>query len=135
MHPNSATDNNSTELKISRSPVNNPDFLNSWYTLLALGDPGITLENGRVRIVGAEIATNVAGTDTNGAGLAYLFNKMNLRQATTAEITRAKEAATPGVTNQFAPTFKVGPSERPVNVNEYGFDTGATSGYWVVPKN
>ena len=130
-----ATDNNSTELKISRSPVNNPDFLNAWYTLLALGDPGITLENGRVRIVGAEIATNVAGTDTNGAGLAYLFNKMNLRQATTAEITRAKEAATPGATNQFAPTFKVGPSERPVNVNEYGFDTGATSGYWVVPKN
>ena len=66
--------------KISRSTiVNNPDFLMRWYTLLALGDPGITLENGRVRIVGAEIATNVAGTDTNGAGLAYLFNKMNLR--------------------------------------------------------
>ena len=37
------TETNSTELKISRSPVNNPDFLNAWYTLLALGDAGITL--------------------------------------------------------------------------------------------
>ena len=130
-----ATDNNSTELKISRSPVNNPDFLNAWYTLLALGDPGIRLENGRVRIIGSSLATNVAGTTTNGVGIAYLFDKMNLRQATTAEITRAKEAATPGVTNKFDPAFKVGPGERPLKVNEYGFDTGATSGYWVVPKN
>ena len=130
-----ATDNNSTELKISRSPVSNPDFLNAWYTLLALGDPGITLESGRVRIIGSSLATNVAGTDTNGNGIAYLFNKMNLRQATTAEISRAKEAATPGVTNKFEPAFKVGPGERPVKVNEYAFDTGATSGYWVVPKN
>lgn len=130
-----ATDNNSTELKISRSPVDNPDFLNAWYTLLAIGDPGITLENGRVRIVGSEIATNVAGTGTNWAGRAHLLDKMNLREATTAEITRAKEAATTGVTNKFEPALKVGPGERPVKVNEYGFDTGATSGYWVVPKN
>ena len=129
------TETNSTELKISRSPVNNPDFLNAWYTLLALGDPGITLEDGRVRIVGSQIATNVAGTGTNGVGIAYLFDKMNLREATTAEVTRAKEAATPGSTNAFTPGFQVGPGERPVKVNEYGFDTGATSGYWVVPKN
>ena len=31
-----ATDSNSTPLKISRSPVDNNDFLNAWYTLLAL---------------------------------------------------------------------------------------------------
>jgi hypothetical protein len=129
------TETNSTELKISRSPVDHPDFLNAWYTLLALGDPGITLENGRVRIVGSEIATNVAGTGTNWAGRSYILDKMNLREATTAEVTRAKEAATPGSTNAFTPGFQVGPGERPVKVNEYGFDTGATSGYWVVPKN
>jgi hypothetical protein len=76
-----------------------------------------------------------SGSTTTSSGRAYLFDKMNLRQATTAEITRAKEAATPGVTNKFEPGFKVGPGERPVKVNEYGFDTGATSGYWVVPKN
>jgi len=129
------TETNSTELKISRSPVDHPDFLNAWYTLLALGDPGITLEDGRVRIIGSSLATGVSGTGTNGVGIAYLFDKMNLREATTAEVTRAKEAATPGSTNAFTPDFQVGPGERPVKVNEYGFDTGTTSGYWVVPKN
>jgi len=76
-----------------------------------------------------------SGSTTTSSGRDYLLDKMNLRQATTAELTRAKEAATPGVTNKFEPAFKVGPGERPVKVNEYGFDTGATSGYWVVPKN
>jgi len=74
---------------------------------------------------------------TTPSGREYLFNKMNLRQATTAELTRAREAATPGVTNKFTPSFKVGPGERPVKVNEYGFDSDSTSSshYWVVPKN
>jgi len=79
------------------------------------------------------IFASAGSTTTNGRK--YLFDKMNLRQATTAEVTRAKQAATPGSTNTFTPDFKVGPGERPVKVNEYGFDTGATSGYWVVPKN
>ena len=73
-------------------------------------------------------------SSTYASGRDYLFNKMNLRQATSAEITRAKEAATPGVTNKFTPTFKVGPGERPEKVNEYNFETQQT-GYWVVPKN
>ena len=73
-------------------------------------------------------------SSTYAAGREYLFNKMNLREATSAEITRAKEAATPGVTNKFDPTFKVGPEERPEKVNEYNFETQQT-GYWVVPKN
>ena len=73
-------------------------------------------------------------SSTYASGREYLFNKMNLREATSAEITRAKEAATPGVTNKFDPTFKVGPGERPEKVNEYNFETQQT-GYWVVPKN
>ena len=59
---------------------------------------------------------------------------MNLREASNTEISRAKEGAVSGLINQFAPTFKVGPNERPVLVNEYGFDTGASSGFWVVPN-
>lgn len=73
-------------------------------------------------------------SSTTDLGRAYLLDLMNLREATAEEVTRAKEGATPGITNQFSPTFKVGPGERPVKVNEYGFDTGATSGFWVVPK-
>ena len=42
------TDNNSTELKINRSPLSNTDLLNAWYTLLALGDSGIEIDNGTV---------------------------------------------------------------------------------------
>jgi hypothetical protein len=78
-----------------------------------------------------------SGSTTIAAGREYLFNKMNLRQATTDELTRAREAATPGVTNKFTPSFQVGPGERPVKVNEYGFDSDSTSSshYWVVPKN
>ena len=64
---------------------------------------------------------------TTELGRNYLFNRMNLRQATTEEITRAKEGATYGQVNQFTPTFKSGPNEKPVRVNEYGFDTGSTS--------
>ena len=71
---------------------------------------------------------------TTELGRNYLFNRMNLRQATTEEITRAREGATHGLVNQFTPTFKIGPNEKPVRVNEYGFDTGSTSGFWVVPK-
>ena len=73
-------------------------------------------------------------SNTTDAGRAYLLNLMNLRQASPEEATRAKEGATTGTVNQFSPTFMVGPDERPVKVNEYGFDTGATEGFWVVPK-
>ena len=59
---------------------------------------------------------------------------MGLREATPEEITRAKEGSISGTTNQFNPTFKVGPDERPNKVNEYSFDTGANSGFWVIPK-
>jgi hypothetical protein len=133
-----ATDSNSTPLKISRSPVDQPDFLNAWYTLLALGDPGITLQNGRIKPVGSgEVFTSTSGLTTNYLGRPYLLDKMNLREATSSEIDRAREAATPGVTNKFTPSFQVGPGERPVKVNEYGFDSDSTSSshYWVVPKN
>ena len=73
-----------------------------------------------------------SGTSTTTAGRAFLFAKMGLREATSAEVTRAKEAGTPGVINQWDPKLRVGPDERPAKINAYGFDTGA-DGYWVVP--
>ena len=73
------------------------------------------------------------GSSTSDTGKAYLLDLMNLREATVDEVTRAKEGATTGMINQFTPSFQVGPNERPDKVNEYGFDTGSTSGIWVVP--
>ena len=58
---------------------------------------------------------------------------MNLREATEGEISRAKNGAISGTVNQFNPSLKVGPGDRPNRVNEYGFDTGG-SGTWVTPK-
>ena len=132
-----ATDSNSTPLKISRSPITNGDCLNAWYTLLALENNDFAIDGNEIRANSGVVYTSSSGTTTNSAGREYLFNKMNLRQATTAQLSRAREAATPGVTNKFTPSFKVGPGERPVKVNEYGFDSDSTSSshYWVVPKN
>jgi hypothetical protein len=72
------------------------------------------------------------GTTTTAAGRKFIFDSMGLREATAAEVLRAKEAGTPGVINQWDPKLRVGPDERPSKINAYGFDTGA-SGFWVVP--
>ena len=78
------------------------------------------------------VAPMASVNSTTASGRAYLFAKMGLREATAEEVTRAKEAGTPGVINQWEPKLKVGPDERPAKINAYGFDTGA-DGYWVVP--
>lgn len=65
-------------------------------------------------------------------GRAFLLARMGLREATPAEVLRAQEAGMPGVITQWTPPLQVGPGERPVKVNSYGFETGDT-GTWVVP--
>ena len=118
--------------KISRSPLNDNDLLSIWYWLIATADPGIQFANGTVLEAGAEAVPYASGTTTTAAGRAYLFQRMGLREATTSEVTFAKEAGTPGLINQWDPKLRVGPDERPAKINAYGFDTGA-DGYWVVP--
>jgi hypothetical protein len=73
-----------------------------------------------------------SGSSTTAAGRAFLLARMGLREATPQEILRAQEAGTPGVINQWTPPLQVGPGERPLKVNAYGFETGDT-GTWVVP--
>lgn len=74
-----------------------------------------------------------SGTATTAAGRAYIFDKMGYKEATSAEVLRAKYAGTPGTINQWTPTLQVGPGERPTKVNAYNFET-STDGTWVVPK-
>ncbi|MDA7791130.1 NHL repeat-containing protein [Opitutales bacterium] len=125
-----ATDTNSTQLKINRSPVGNNDFKEAWYTLLALGESEILLDSGTIKHATSGV-TFASGSSTTAAGRAYLFGKMDLREATSTEIDRAKTASTPGIVNKFTPALQVGPGIRPVKVNEFSFDTEGT-GYWVV---
>jgi len=92
---------------------------------------GVTTVPGSVSYtpVGVELAS---GVRTTPAGRAFIFSKMGLREANAAEVTRAQEAGVPGVVKRWTPKSQVGPGERPVYINSYGFDTGG-SGYWVVP--
>ena len=79
------------------------------------------------------VGSYVDGSSTTASGRRYLFDKMNLREASEDEVTRAKNGAISGSINQFTPSLQIGPGDRPNKVNEYGFDTGG-SGSWVTPK-
>jgi hypothetical protein len=56
------------------------------------------------------------------------------RFATPAEVTKAREAATPGAVNNWTASVQVKPRNLPGSVNEYGFDVQTTSGYWVIKE-
>jgi len=71
---------------------------------------------------------------TTGRGFDFLCQKMGVRRATSAEVSRALEATTPGSISQWTPRIQIGPGDRPAMVNEYGFDSGSSpAGWWVVP--
>ena len=98
-------------------------------TITAPGESSRSFLNSDFQTVTGILAEN---TTTTEPGRRFIFDNMGLREATAAEVTRAKEAGTPGVINQWDPKLRVGPDERPAKINAYGFDTGA-DGYWVVP--
>ena len=58
---------------------------------------------------------------------------MNLRRATTVEVTRAREATTPGNINKFTPEFQILPGGNPEKINEFTIETERT-GTFVVPN-
>lgn len=74
------------------------------------------------------------GGATSADGRAYLLSKMNLREASATEVTRALEATTPGTVNQFEPDFRIAPIGNPEKVNEFGIESART-GTWVAPNN
>ena len=88
-------------------------------------------EKTSIPLGGMTLARNLA---TTSEGRVFLLDQMGLREATSEEVTQAKEGSISGTVNQFTPTFRVGPDERPNRVNEYGFDSASSNGFWVVPK-
>ena len=58
----------------------------------------------------------------------------NYRFATSADVTKAREAATPGAVNNWTASNQVKPRNLPGKVNEYGFDVSTTSGFWVIKE-
>ena len=69
-----------------------------------------------------------------GLGIMKFMEVLGYRFATSEEVTKAREAATPGSVNNWNATRPIQPRNLPGAVNEYGFDTSTTSGTWVVKE-
>ena len=120
-------------LKMTRSPLSDTDLLNAWLWLVASRDARITFSGGQViGASGGPYAGQIlaSGTSTTDQGRAFLFSALGVREATPAEVTRAREATTPGFVNQFPPRAQM--HGLPVAVNQFGIDTGFVGGYWIV---
>jgi hypothetical protein len=84
--------------------------------------------------------TTSTNTTTTSDGRAFLFSLLNVREATSAEVYRARIGTTGRIT-QWVPRNKIG--SWPQKINEFGFDTslfntnnpaqGVTNAWWVVP--
>jgi sugar lactone lactonase YvrE len=121
------------ELEIERFPMKEADFQHCWYWLVATHDPAIDFKTNKVYGVSGLYADKLlaqsAGTTADGRD--FLYERLNVRLATTAEVSRVR-AGTTGVTNQWTPRV----FDRRTTVNEFGFDSAYTQGsnvWYVVP--
>ena len=71
---------------------------------------------------------------STGLGRYYLMKKLGHRYATSMEVNKAREAATPGSVNKWTANRPVLPRNLPDKVNEFGFDTGPSNGFWVIEQ-
>ena len=105
--------------------------------------PGVGGGHGLVRIYRAEGVTPTmpqitllnSSWKTQGAISKLIYDLgQEYRAASPQEVTKAREAATPGGVNNWSATNQVKPRNLPGNVNEYGFDVSTTSGFWVIKE-
>jgi len=122
-------------LTISRSPLKYSDFVSYAKYLLAKGDAQFaSTSSTAVTYAGSQILTSAWGVTAAGRSTLLTALGSGYRWATTAEVTKAREAATPGAVNNWTASVQVKPRNLPGKVNEYGFDVSTTSGYWVVKE-
>ena len=129
-------------LTISRSPIKDNDMINYFQFLLATQAGGVTLEYGKIKKADGTILVDY---DINQsprqkvtlAGRDFFMEALGYRWASIAELSVAREAATPGTVNQWEATNQVKPRNLPSRVNEYGFDVGnhGTRAWWVVKES
>ncbi len=112
---------------------------NNQYNIEGFGDT-----NGSVRIFGGQGASlgspqyqilnqNWVPTENGKQELLRALG-LGYRYATTQEVTKAREAATPGSVNNWPATFQIKPRNLPGSVNEYGFDVQTTTGTWIIKE-
>ena len=122
-------------LTISRSPLKDSDFQNYAKYLLAKGDAQFESNTSLAVSYSGSLILNTSWAVTT-AGRSALLTALGsgYRFATSAEVTKAREAAMPGGVNNWTATNQVKPRNLPGKVNEYGFDVSTTSGFWVIKE-
>ena len=125
--------NDNPALTINRVPLHHSDFLPVWFWLIASNDGTVNLTTNGVIAVGGPYNGQVlaSGTNTTTSGRAFLFERMNVREATTQDIKLAREAATPDTVQEWTPLRT--PPALNNKINAIGFVTEPTNGWWVVP--
>ena len=136
-------------LTISRYPISDRDVTQYLLFQLATGLSSLSLNEYKIKDSEGEILAELEDMSssfmmTTGdqfistpAGRDFFMNALGYRWATSAELTMAMEAATPGTTNQFTQTNPILPgyNYRAHAVNEYGFNTGYEDGGLSVPDS
>jgi hypothetical protein len=139
-------------LTISRYPIFDQDVSKYLLFELATGSSNLSLSDGKIKDAEGEILAEtgtlgepgstgsmvgVVGILSTPAGRDFFMNALGYSWATSAELTLAKEAATPGSINQFTQTNPILPgyNYRAHAVNEYGFNTGYEDGGLSVPDS
>jgi hypothetical protein len=128
-------------LTISRYPIFDQDVSKYMLFELATGSSNLSLSDGKIKDAEGEILAEsgtlgepdstgsmvgVVGILSTSAGRDLFMNALGYSWATSAELTMAMEAATPGSINQFTQTNPILPgyNYRAHAVNEYGVNTG-----------
>ena len=150
-----------TPLTISVSPYGHADFLGVWTWLIATRNRSVTLSTGSVYAVGSlygvtnntllaqtQIASGQTNTLTTTDGRTFIFSmissnmvstvysNMIVREATSNEVFHAAMGTTHTnliTITKWAPLVQI--NGLPVNVNEYGFDTGSITAGGGLPNN
>lgn len=125
---------------ISRNPLREPDFLAQFLWLVAKKDPSVELIDGVLfGTTGADDGVILAnGSVSTAAGREFLLKRDGLRVATAAEVTRAREGATPGFTVQLDPPLRMQRTDPagsfPDKINEFGIEAGNIGTAWHVVR-
>jgi hypothetical protein len=127
-------------VNISRNTLREEDFLAQFLWLVATKDSSVRLVDGVLfGTTGTDNGVILAnGTTSTAAGRTFLLNRDGLRIATTAEVTRAREGATPGFEVKLDPPLQMrrtAPSGTfPDKINEFGIESGSIGTSWYVVR-
>ncbi|MES2920021.1 MAG: hypothetical protein V4819_00640 [Verrucomicrobiota bacterium] len=125
---------------ISRNPLREDDFLSQFLWLVAKKDPSVELIDGVLfGTTGADDGVILAnGSVSTTAGREFLLKRDGLRVATAAEVTRAREGATPGFVVSLEPPLKIQRTHPagafPDKINEFGIEAGNIGTAWYVVR-